>query len=82
MLAYVVLSDSIIHGNQSHGLHGVYKSKDDAKRTAMSTIASIASKQKVIIGPCDIQYENDGMELSFCNNSIDIYVSCIEQEIQ
>ena len=82
MTAYVVISNSIINGHQSHGLHGIYKSKDDAKMVAQCTITSIASKQKVIIGPLDIHHENDGMELGFRNDTIDIYVSCIAQEVK
>ena len=80
MKAYVVLSDSIANGHQSHGLHGVYLSEDNAKATAISTIISEVARYGARIDSSDIIM--DGLEFSYQNNAIDIYVSCIEQDIK
>lgn len=77
MKVYVVISDSIINGHSSHGLHGVYTSKDLAISTAISVITSTA---KTHITSEDISIE-DG-ELFYNQNGIDIVVSCIEQYVQ
>ena len=77
MKVYVVISDSIINGHSSHGLHGVYTSKDLAISTAISVITSTA---KMHISSDDICIE-DG-ELFYNQNGIDIVVSCIEQYLQ
>ena len=80
MKVYVVISDSIINGHSSHGLHGVYTSKYLAISTAISVITSTAKKYGQNITSDDICIE-DG-ELFYNQNGIDIVVSCIEQYVQ
>lgn len=82
MKVYVVISDCIIDGYQSHGLHGVYVSKDSAKATAISIITSLASKYKVIIGPCDIHCDDDALEFHCDKKNFSVYVSCLEEDVQ
>lgn len=77
MKVYVVISDSIINGHSSHGLHGVYADKEQAKVAAISMITSTAGRN---ISVDDI-YIEDG-ELFYNQNGIDIVVSCIEQYLQ
>lgn len=76
---YIVLSDSIIQGHESHGLHGAYATKDRAHNTAMSVITSIAKRNYHDITSADICVD-DG-EFSYQSGNIEIYVSCIEQEV-
>lgn len=80
MTAYVVISDSIINGHQSHGLHGVYLSEEHAKAVAVSTIIRETVRCSYRISTDDIIM--DGLEFSYKNDVVDIYVSCIEQEVQ
>ena len=80
MKIYVVISDSIINNHSSHGLHGVYTSKDLAISTAISVITSTAKMHKQNISSDDICIEDN--ELFYNNNGIDIVVSCIEQYLQ
>ena len=75
MKVYVVISDSIINGHSSHGLHGVYADKEQAKIAAISMITSTA---KVSVD--NIHIEDD--ELFYNQNGIDIVVSCIEQDLR
>lgn len=77
MKVYVVISDSIINGHSSHGLHGVYADKEQAKVAAISMITSTAGHS---VSVDDICIE-DG-ELFYNQNGIDIVVSCIEQYVQ
>lgn len=82
MKVYVVISDYIVNHNQSHGMHGVYASKDSARNTAISIITSMASKHKVIIGPCDIHCDDDALEFHCIKKDFSIYVSCFEEDVQ
>lgn len=80
MTVYVVVSESIIHGHQSNGLHGVYATKASAQSTAMSAITSIAKRYYHDINKVDVCVEDD-LEFSYQNDNINIFVSCIEQEV-
>ncbi len=80
MTAYVVISDSIINGRQSHGLHGVYLSEENARAVAVSTIIHETVRCSRKINTDDIIM--DGPEFSYKNDIIDICVSCIEQEVK
>ena len=82
MTTYVVISDTYIHSFQSHGLHGVYLSKDSARTTAMDTVISTMAKHNININPCDVHVDDDTMDFSYGCNNISIYVSCIKQEVQ
>ena len=83
MKVYVVISDSMIHGHHSHGLHGVYLSKDDAKTMAISTIISEFTLHNYAITADDIIIDEDcGLEVHYKNDVIDIWVSCLEQDVQ
>lgn len=79
MKVYVVISDSLIQGHQSNGLHGVYATESSATRTAISAITSIAKRYYHNINKEDICV--DDLEFSYQSNNIEIYVSCIEQEV-
>ena len=79
MKVYVVLSDSIINGHSSHGLHGVYVDKEQAKVTAISMITSTAN---VSVDDIHIEDDDDQLELFYNQNEIDIVVSCIRQSVQ
>ena len=81
MKVYVVLSDSIINGHSSHGLHGVYADKEQAKVTAISVITSIAG-QNISVDDVYIEDDNEQLELFYNQNGIDIVVSCIMQNVQ
>lgn len=80
MTVYVVISNSVIHGHQSNGLHGVYATKSAAQSTAISAIKSIAKRYYHDVNMAGIDIE-DGLEFSYQNDNIDIFVSCIEQEV-
>lgn len=82
MKVHVVISDCIINGRQSNGLHGVYASKNSARNTAISIINSMASKHKVIIGPCDIHCDDDALEFHCEKKDFSVYVSCLEEDIK
>lgn len=80
MKVYVVISDSIINGHSSHGLHGVYADKEQAKITAISIITSTAN-----VSVDDIiteEYDCELLVLFNNENGIDIVVSCIEQDLR
>lgn len=77
---YVVISDAIIQGHTSNGLHGVYSSKAKARSVAMSAIISMAKGQYHNISESDI-CEHDELELSYQSGNVDIFVSCLEQEV-
>lgn len=79
MKIYVVISDSIIHNHSSHGLHGVYQNKSDAKNAAISMITSTAKLQGHNVAIEDITIEED--EFFYNKNGIDIIVSCIKQDL-
>ena len=79
MKVYVVISDSIINGHSSHGLHGVYADKEQAKVAAISMITSTAN---VSIDDIHIEDDDDQLELFYNQNGIDIVVSCIRQSVQ
>lgn len=78
---YVVISDSIIQGHQSNSLHGVYATKDKAKSVAISAIISMAQGHYHNISQADI-CEMDDLEFNYQSGNLDIYVSCIEQEVR
>ena len=78
---YVVISDSIIQGHESHGLHGVFSKEDDAKTIAISAIISIAKRHYHNITAQDVCDHCD-LEFSYHSNNIEVYASCIEQEVQ
>lgn len=80
MKVYVVISDSIIQGHESNALHGVYATKDKARSVAISAIISMARGHYHNISKSDI-CEMDDLEFNYQSNNIDIYVSCIEQEV-
>lgn len=77
---YIVISDSIIQGYESNCLHGVYATKDKAKSAAISAIISMAQGHYHNITKADI-CEMDDLEFNYQSNGLDIYVSCIEQEV-
>lgn len=77
---YVVISDSIIQGHESNCLHGVYAAKDKAKSAAISAIISMARGYYHNISQADI-CEMDELEFNYQSGNLDIYVSCIEQEV-
>lgn len=77
---YVVISDSIIQGHTSNALHGVYSTKEKAKSAAISAIISMAKGRYHNITKADI-CEMDELEFNYQANHIDIYVSCLEQEV-
>ena len=78
---YVVISDSIIQGHESHGLHGVFVDENLAKSTAISAITSIAKRnyhditEQDICDHCDLEY-------SYHSSNMAIYVSCLEEEVR
>lgn len=80
MKVYVVISDSIINGHSSHGLHGVYADKEQAKVAAISMITSTtkASIDNIITE----EYDDEQLELFYNQNGIDIVVSCIKQDLR
>lgn len=78
---YVVISDSIIQGHQSNCLHGVYATKDKAKSVSISAIISMARGYYHDISQADIR-EMDDLEFNYQSGNLDIYVSCIEQEVR
>lgn len=80
MKVYVVISDSIIQGHTSNGLHGVYATKGKARSVAMSAIISMAKGQYHNISESDI-CEMDDLEFSYQSGNVDIFVSCLEQEV-
>lgn len=80
MKVYVVISDSIIQGHTSNGLHGVYANKDKAKSVAISAIISMAKGQYHNISEADI-CEMDELEFNYQSGNVDIFVSCLEQEV-
>lgn len=77
MKIYVVISDSIINGNSSHRLHGVYADKERAKTAAISMITSTVGQN---ISMDDIHIEDN--EFFYNQNGIDIVVSCIAQDLR
>ena len=77
---YVVISETIYQGHSSHGLHGVYSSYDRAKTTAISAITSIAKRHYYNADQDDICM--DDPEFSYASGNIEIYLSCIEQEVR
>ena len=77
---YVVISETIYQGHSSHGLHGVYSTYDSAKTTAISAITSIANRHYYEVGSEDICI--DDPEFSYASGNIEIYLSCIEQEVR
>lgn len=77
---YVVISDSIIQGHESNCLHGVYSTKDKARSVAISAIISIAKGHYHNITKADI-CEMDDLEFNYQSGNLDIYVSCLEQEV-
>ena len=79
MKVYVVISDSIINGHSSHGLHGVYADKEQAKVAAISVITSTA---KVSVDDIHIEEYDEQLELFYNQNGIDIVVSCIKQDLR
>lgn len=76
---YVVVSDTIAHGQNYHGIHGVCTSKDSAQAQAMSTIMGIAQHHKCNITKDDITIEYD--DHIYASDKVDIVVSCIEQRL-
>lgn len=79
MKVYVVISDSIINGHSSHGLHGVYADKGQAKIAAISMITSTANSS---IDDIHIEEYDEQLELFYNQNGIDIVVSCIKQDLR
>lgn len=79
MSVYVVVSDTIAHGQNYHGIHGVYQSIELAHKQAMSTITSIAKHHGCNITKDDITKEYD--DFVYCTDKIDVVVSCIEQRL-
>lgn len=80
MKVYVIISNSIIHGHQSNGLHGVRATKDGARNTAISAIKSIAQRYYHEVSIADIC--EDGLEFCYQDGNIDICVSCLEEEVR
>ena len=76
---YVVISDSIIQGHESHGLHGVWSTEVKAKDTAIAVITSIAKRHYHDITADDICM--DDLEFSYQTDNFEVYISCIEQEV-
>lgn len=76
---YVVISESIIQGHSSHGLHGVFSTTSSATSTAISVITSIAKRHYRNITVGDICV--DDLEFSYQSANLEVYVSCIEQEV-
>lgn len=79
MEVYVVVSDTLAKGQNYHGIHGVYKTKESAQAQAMSTIMGIVKHHGYSISKDDITIEYD--DCTFANEKIDIVVSCIEQRL-
>lgn len=77
---YVVISETIYQGHSSHGLHGVYADKSKASTTAISAITSIAKRHYYEVDTKDICV--DDLEFSYASGNIEIYLSCIEQEVR
>lgn len=77
---YVVISDSIIQNYESHGLHGVFSTKSKAISVAISAIIGTAERNYHNITVDDICI--DDLELSYQAKNLEIYVSCIEQEVR
>lgn len=80
MKVYVVVSESIIQGHQSNCLHGVCATKSKAQSIAISAIKSIAQKYYYNINDNDI-YKDD-TEFNYQANTIEIFASCIKQEVR
>jgi hypothetical protein len=76
---YVVISDSIIQSHESHGLHGVYSTESKATSMAIAVITSIAKRHYHNITASDICV--DDFEFSYQSDNLEVYVSCIEQEV-
>ena len=77
---YVVISQTIYQGHDSHGLHGVYADKSKATTTAISAITSIAKRYYHEVNTEDICM--DDPEFSYASGNLEIYLSCIEQEVR
>ena len=76
---YVVLSESIINGHQSHGMHGVYANKHDAIMASVSAMQSLAQ--------CGLHqftgYQiDDSIEYEYFNGKNEVHVSCLLQEVK
>ena len=80
MKVYVVISESIIQGHTSNGLHGVYATKSKATSTAISAIKGIAGRYYHDVHTDDICV--DGLEFSYQSGNVEVYVSCIDQEVR
>ena len=76
---YVVISDTIYQGHESHGLHGVYSTESKATSTAMAVITSTAKRHYKDVNTSDICV--DDLEFSYQSGNLEVYVSCIEQEV-
>ena len=83
MSVYVVISDTVTGDYESHGLHGVYATKDKAKKHAIASILGTAKSNYINISESDIciDDEYDDIELSYQHDNFEIYVSCIKQEV-
>ena len=77
---YVVISETIYQGHSSHSLHGVYFTKNSATATAISAILSIAQRHYHNITEDDICA--DDLEFCYQSNNLEIYISCIEQNVR
>lgn len=77
---YVVISETIYQSHDSHGLHGVFSTKSSAINTAISAITSIAKRYYHEIDLEDICM--DDLEFSYASGNLEIYLSCIEQEVR
>lgn len=77
---YVVISETIYQGHSSHGLHGVYSDKTKAITTAISAITGIANRHYYEVSTDDICV--DDLEFSYASGNIEIYLSCIEQDVR
>lgn len=80
MKVYIVISDTVIYEHESHGLHGAYHKPEKARSTAISVIKSIAKNNYFDVNDSDIINEDD-TEFSYQNDTLGIWVSCIEQEV-
>ena len=77
---YVVISETLYQGHSSHALHGVYSTSTKATTTAISAITSIAKRHYHEVDQEDICM--DDLEFSYASGSLEIYLSCIEQEVR
>ena len=76
---YVILSESLIGGHHSHGMHGVYANKHDAIMASVSAMMSIAKCEQHQFTGYQIL---DNIEYEYKHGDVEVYVSCILQEVE